>query len=262
MKLARIVKAASAPALALAVGVAFFAITTASSANAASPFTADDAASRVSSLVPGGHDVQTTLVADPDGKHRHYRVTTDVAVGNVDPESGRVTTLVVLPAVPASTDTVVTQKDAIAKAELYANAHGLRVAGKAVKAKLIDHGSYKEWLVSWQRRVNGALAPEMTEVSINPVSGEVFSYVDTGVTFDAPASPNLTADQAAAAAQAHLGWAKASIVSSDLVVGFAPDGTQELHWQIVLTTTNKGMPEVARVSVNAMDGSVTDLGRG
>ncbi len=234
----------------------------ASAADGAPGVSAVDAAARVSQIVPGGGDAQVALIKDPDGKHRHYRVVSDAAVANVDASNGRVSTLVILASVPAGKTVAFDASGVTIRSKAYLDRSGILTAGLTPDARLVDHGSYQEWVVQWQRRVNGALAPETVQVSVNPETGDVFSLVNISTPFTMPPTPAISQEKATAIAQSHVGWKPTSVVSSDLVIGFAPNGSQILAWQFVITTKQAGVPLYARLDVDAIDGSVTDLGRG
>lgn len=221
-----------------------------------------DAVARFTRVDPNGKNVHATLVKDTDGRHGRYKITSDTAVGTIDASDGHVASLVILGSVPTGNSVKVDQGLATRSGQSYLDQLGVSTSGFTAHAELIDHGSYKEWDVRWQRRVNGALTPETLEVSVDPDTGRVFSLVNVSTPFTTPPTPTVQSDAAVAAAQKHLGWKSASPVTADLVISFAPDGTQLLVWQVVLTTSQNGVPVYAREMVNALDGSVTDLGQG
>jgi hypothetical protein len=234
----------------------------ATAADGAPQVSASDAIGRFSRVVPEAKNVQATLVKDSDGKHQHYKVTSDTAVGNVDASDGHVATLVVLSAVPTGNSVRIDESGAIDRSKAYLEQNGVAIDGFTPRARIVDHGSYKEWDVQWQRRVNGALTPETRETSVNPDSGTVFSLVNTSVPFSTPPTPTILQAKAATIAQKHLGWTPVSIESCDLVIAYSPNGSQVLAWQFVLSSVQAGIPQYARLNVDAIDGSVTDLGQG
>jgi hypothetical protein len=234
----------------------------ASAADGAPPISASEATRRFERLAPGSKNTQATLVNDADGRHRHYKVVSDRASGHVDASDGHVSTVVILPAVPTGTSVRIDQGAAVDRASAYLEQGGVATPGLTAQAQLVDHGSYKEWAVRWQRRVNGALAPGTLEVSVNPDNGAVFSLVNIPVPFVSPPTPKILRSQAETIARKYVGWASSSIDASDLVVAFAPDGTQVLAWQVVVSSTRSGVAMHARLNVDALNGSVTELGRG
>ena len=122
--------------------------------------------------------------------------------------------------------------------------------------ELLDHDSFSEYRVTWSRRVNGATAPYIRVVSINPATGDVFALVDIHRDYGNPEAPAVSRDQAVAIAKREL-EPTARLVSSDLAVVFSPKGVQGLAWNLQFVEGDEGGYSIGRfVAIDALSGQL------
>jgi hypothetical protein len=190
----------------------------------------------------------------------YFRVENSSFRANVDALDGSIRTIVFLGSVPVSGSSGVDSSAAAAAASDFLSQRGIS-GGIAPHVLLIDHGSYRQYDVVWQTRLNGALVPDERTVSINPGTGEVFSYENFSRPYETPPTASVTREQAIAAAEAYLKVSEARVAAADLVIAFDLSGAQTLVWRLELGDL---APDggAALVQVDALDASVQVIGRG
>lgn len=221
---------------------------------------ADDAVKAVEAFVPDVADMKVSSLLDASD-HRYYSVDGSGVHANVDAFDGHVRTLTLLDAVPTDSEVTVSRDDVAATAAKYLASHGITTDGMTMLVRLLDHGSSQEYQVSWELRVNGALAPDSRSVSVNPANGAVFGLTNFGRGYVNPPIARVSADEAAAAANELLGVSTSRVVSMELRVDFDSAGSQTLVWWIQLADLGSD-GSAAFVQVDAVTGSAQVLGRG
>ena len=221
--------------------------------------TAAQAKHAVQRLVPTGD----LTVTGPDalGSRSLYAVDGQGVHATVDALSGSLASVLMGDRMPSTPGVTITEAAARSDSLAFLTASGLATGGLTATVDLIDHGDFKEYQVAWQRRINGALVPDQRIVSVNPQTGEVFSLVNVSTPYEPPPAPGLSLDQAVAVARQLLGESSTTVESSDLVVTFAPDGTQLLVWQIGIHV-NAPNAGAAMVQVDAISGTAIVTARG
>jgi hypothetical protein len=210
--------------------------------------------------------VTGTLTVSLPAVHGHqslYQVNSADVSAVVDASTGQLRSIVTGNHIPTTASVRISENDALKRARDYLRALGLSVAGLSSSVRIADHGAYKEFDVTWDRRIHGALTPDRRLVSVNPDTGDVFSVVNVDYAYADPGPAKL--DQAAAVTAARTaldaGSASATVDSSDLVITFDANGNQLFVWMIGFVTP--GMPPAATlVEVDADSGAATIVGRG
>jgi hypothetical protein len=191
--------------------------------------------------------------------HRYYAVDGKNVHANVDAFTGAIRTLALLANAPTGTDVAVAKADAAASAAAFLDAYGISTAGLSATVKFVDHGSMTEFVVTYERRVNGALVPDTRSVSINPATGAVFGLTTFSRVYVDPPKATITLDEATKAGLDVAGMTDGQLVHSDLVVTFDAAGAQLLVWRLELVGSDGG---AAAVQVDALSGAGQLLGRG
>ena len=89
--------------------------------------------------------------------------------------------------------------------------------------------------MTWQRYANGASVPDMREVSVDPATGQVFSFMDRRVAYGPVPSPALGRDQAIAKAIVASGLSAPTVVDVQLLVDSSPIWPGRLVWSVQLS---------------------------
>ena len=156
-------------------------------------------------------------------------------------------------------DLRITREEATATATSWLADRGVDTAGMAPVTTLLDHGSIQEYQVLWTARLGAVRLPRIVQVSINPETGVVCSFLNNGRSYVDPPAPKLTLEDATAAARAEERDAGANVTSSELVVTFDPAGAQVLVYELRMTRSNGFF---VMLDVDALTGAVTVVGRG
>lgn len=220
--------------------------------------TTEEAVGGVRAFAPHGASLSGSGPFDGKGQ-LYFRVHGEAISANVDAFDGTVRTLALDGAFPDSSVVRVEPSEAVQLADAYLSRLTVRRSNGGPKATLVDHGTFKEYLVEWQSRVNGALVPDYKSVSVNPETGEVFGFTNFERSYTTPPSAQvdeLTAEKAA------LGSLESShtwqVRAAELRVGFDDTGDQILVWQFELTDG----AGAALVEVDAITGTAIVVGRG
>jgi hypothetical protein len=155
------------------------------------------------------------------------------AVMWVDAATGKVVYLFL----PVTTTAVVklTPGEAQSAASAFLTAHGVPFDGLTATVELHDHGCCKEYVVTWQRYVNGALAPDSRMVSLDPATGQVFSFTDRRVAYGPVPSPALSRGEAIAKAILASGLSSPTVGDVQLLVDSSPIWPGRLVWSVQLS---------------------------
>ena len=225
----------------------------------------DDAVLAVGAFAPAARDAKVQGTVD-GALGRAYEVIGSDVRALVDVADGRVV-MYQRPSAVAKVEAdgarprFVSPSDALAAAVSFLDAHQISVSGLGQPdIDLLDHGVSVEYVVSWQKvSDDGVLLPNSRTIRMNPISGEVFSYLNIQRPFVSPAAPRVDVDEAVSVARG--GADKADVEASRLVVSFDPLGNQMLVWRIMLEkTTPDGAHLAWVVVVDANSGQVVAPG--
>ena len=210
--------------------------------------------------------------------YSYYQVMGHDVSATVDVHDGHVAQLLLVGLVMASPSTTsITAAQAQAVASAFLRDRHISTDGLTVGVVKKDRGpDVKTFVVSWQRVVNGAAVPDSRMVEMDAGSGVVFNMDNSTRPYSDPPTPAVGRDQAVSNAEAVAGTSAATasgsaagtsvtyeVVSSGLQVRFTPTGVQQLLWSIELSSdSGQGYKSYAAVSVDAMTGSATVVGRG
>ena len=147
---------------------------------------------------PSSPSITTTLEASANGRMGTvtvYVVSGDLGVATVDAVAGTVLRAVLVDAIPASRDVIVSAKEARDAAGAFLSSRGVATDGMAAgAASLDDQGSTCAYTVGWtvagaggSPGVGGGAAAGL-EVDVNPQTGDVFAFSDlrSGIRFTLP----------------------------------------------------------------------------
>jgi hypothetical protein len=226
-----------------------------------------DAASRLASFADVSSDGLS--VSDPvDGPiTRLYVVDGRSISGTVDAHDGHVITLLYA-GIAGGSDVSTKADDAVANARAFLDEHGIAFEGLNESVELVDHGDTNEYVVKWERVVDGVIVPDSRLVGVDAATGRIFRYANVSRAYQAPGKPTI--DQSSAielAVEASGLGAAAAVERTELRIAFDAFGKQYLAWRVVLTGPVEGAPAGgpmahAFVEVNANSGEATILGRG
>jgi hypothetical protein len=194
----------------------------------------------------------------PGPRHPYYAVDGANIHANVDAVDGTVATLTMLDRMPTGATISIGREDALALAEKFVDDYDVSVGGLTASARLVDHGSTQDYVVSWTRRINGALVPQKVSVSVNPENGDVFAINQFSRPFEDPPLPIVSLDKAIAAAERLAESRATDVETSDLVVDFDEQGKQLLAWHIAVRTDTGAV----LVQVDAVTGGAKVISRG
>jgi hypothetical protein len=210
--------------------------------------------------------------------YSYYTVMGHDVSASVDVHDGHVVQLLLLGLTSSFSSTwSITTAQAQAVASTFLTDRHISTDGLTVGVVKKDRGpDVKTFVVSWQRVVNGATVPDSRMVEMDAGSGVVFNMNNSTRPYSDPATPVVSRDQAVSNAEAVVGTSIATasgpiagtsvtyeVVSTSLQVWFTPAGIQQLLWSVELSSdSGQGYQSYAMVSVDAMTGSATVMGRG
>lgn len=220
------------------------------------------AADALREFVPA--DMQFEVTGPRDGAtHWYYEAQGPDMSAAVDAHDGRVTSLTLLKLVPAGAEVAIKPADAQAAAVRFLSGHRIDFRALAVAVSTMDHGDSAEYVVTFQRTSNGARVPDTRIVSVDPATGNVFSFVDDRRPYQDPPPARIGREDAVARAAAAAGVNGAEPLRTELRVEFDRDGTQQLVWEIELSAASgQGYVSYAAVKVDALTGEASVVGRG
>ena len=179
----------------------------------------------------------------------------------VDAQTGRVTSLLVLP-VPETTNMALGANQAQTAAAAYLTAHGIPFDGLTPAVTIEDHGCCKFYVVTWQRFVNGITVPDARIVKLDPATGMVFSFTDTRVAYGPVSSPAIGREKAIELATVASGFANPIVTNVQQLVDGGPNFPGRLVWSIQLDDGAGASAFHAWVYIDAMTGEAKVVGRG
>jgi hypothetical protein len=230
-------------------------------ADASGAFSAREAIAAAEAFL--GRKLVGPTVTDPadDPSGLYYSVAEDATgvMVSVDPASGRVVSMLVI------TDPVsgvrITQAQAEQTAEAFLAVHHVPCDGMTKTVEFMDHNAMQEYIVTWQRYVNGAAVPDSRVVRVDAHTGNVFAFNDFRQPYAPVASPALTEDDAIALAVKTSGLTDPKIESVSLKVAPAGDWAGRLVWSVGLSAQ---MPELGyyAIYVDAITGETLVYAQG
>ncbi len=220
-----------------------------------------DAVAAVRAFAPSARDAKAEGTID-GALGRAYQVSGSDVRALVDVADGRVV-LYQRPSAVAAVEAdgprpeFVNPAEALAAAASFLEAHKVSVSGLgAPDVELLDHGASVEYVITWQKtNADGVLLPDSRTVRVNPISREVFSYLDLQRPFVAPGLAQVSSDEAVRVARGSSG--DGEVQASRLAVSFDAAGHQMLIWRITFEkTTVEGAHVAWVVMVDASSGQV------
>jgi hypothetical protein len=188
-----------------------------------------------------------------------YRVEAENVSAIVVKATGQVMSVLLLGAM-ASAPTVVLKPDqALAAATAYLAKHNVDATGLTGTVELLDHGEFQEYQITFLAVVNGVQLPDRVNVSVNPITGEIFSFGQYRHDIGPVPSPRLSLEDATAAAKAEEKDPGLTVTASTLAVVLNDAGTQQLVWELDATRSDGFY---VKLNVDAISGAVTVTGRG
>jgi hypothetical protein len=188
----------------------------------------------------------------------------------VDAHDGHVSQLLIMSLIPSSgARASISGSEAEAIASSYLSDHEISTEEMTVQVQLRDRGAMQEYVVSWQRVVNGAVVPDSRLVRLDAATGVIFAIHNVSRPYTAPANPAVGKDEAISIAQAAVTKSTGRtlglyrVLDATLGVTFGDKGDQQLAWTIELGTTDPDSPASCyKVTVDADSGIASIIGMG
>lgn len=210
-----------------------------------------------------GRKLNSPIVSEPKATTDSWYVTVTEpgpsgASAIVDAGTGEVR-MIVLPQTMTMA-VKLTPDQALAAAEAYMNAHRVSYDGLASSVTLFDSGSTKYYSVTFQRYVNGVTVPDTRMLSVDPVTGEVFSFVWRQIPYGSVPSPTIDREAAIekALAAACLSPYKIDSVQLLLDPGWVWPG--HVVWSVGVSSAATGIDEGYMIEVDAQTGETRVVG--
>jgi hypothetical protein len=128
----------------------------------------------------------------------------------------------------------------------------------------IDHGSWVEYRVVWQQRLDAAWTPTQVAVGVNAASGQIAYYWTDRVAVTVPITPRITAAAAATAALHAVGITGRAVAGTpELQVVTLSASQQQLVWSVSVRSPRVRGLQIASdviVHVDARTGNATVWG--
>ncbi len=206
---------------------------------------ASDAAAVVAAFAGGSARAADLAVRGPvDGAvNRFYQVQGAGISSNIDAHSGDVLSLV-LPVTSATLASApATAPSAKATAEQFLVGRSISTDGLTESLRLIGHGESSEYVVEWDRVVNGVVVPDLRVVGVDATTGQSFRYLYLHRAYAEPGKPAVNQAAAEALAVKLVGGSGVLVEDSQLRISFTASGSQLLVWTVSLTATVDVTPE-------------------
>ena len=129
--------------------------------------------------------------------------------------------------------------------------------------RLIDHRASKEYSFIWTQIVDSALTPNTINISVNPASGEVCTYMSSACEIEPFAPPDVSGSEAKNIAKNTFQTDEdVSISEPVLVVTFSSGGEQILVWRVQVDeiVSPDDYQHGAQYSINAYTGEIVQTG--
>jgi hypothetical protein len=156
---------------------------------------------------------------------------------------------------PTSAVVSISKDEAQARAEAYLGHLGIATKGLQVTVELDGDVQSKWYLVTWQGHDGEITLPERVEASVNPVTGEVFSFTNQHRSYSPAPSPAISKDDAISAANRRVQIPGDVVRSANLRITFDPQARQMLVWDVVLEDGSGGGVALNEVLVDAVSGT-------
>jgi hypothetical protein len=166
--------------------------------------------------------------------------------------------------VPISPDVNISIEEAEAAAIYFAQKMYLGFSNLILtERQLIDHRASKEYLFVWTQTVDLALTPNTVNVSVNPVTGEVCTYMSSAREIQPFTPSKVSASEAKTIAKNTLQTERNISVSEPLLtITFSSSGEQLLVWQVQVDEVvgPEDYQHGAQYSINAYTGEIVQAG--
>ncbi len=225
----------------------------------ASPLSKAKAIAAVEDFI--GRKLSSPDISEPKAAIGTWFVTVTEPAGGgvsaiVDAGTGQVMSIVL----PQAETTIVklTADQALAAAKSYMDAHKVPYADLTSSVTLEDTGSSKHYRVAFQGYVNGATVPDTRQLSVDPVSGQVFTFLWRQIPYGPVPSPAIDRQGAIerAVAAACLSPYKIDSIQLGIDPGMVWPG--QLVWSVAVSSTVQD--EGYAIEVNALTGETRIIG--
>jgi hypothetical protein len=191
-----------------------------------------------------------------DGEYgKFYLVSGTDVIASVSTIDGHVMVFDLTDHHPTSAVVSISKDEAQARAEAYLGHLGIATKGLQVTVELDGDVQSKWYLVTWQGHDGEITLPERVEASVNPVTGEVFSFTNQHRSYSPAPSPAISKDDAISAANRRVQIPGDVVRSANLRITFDPQARQMLVWDVVLEDGSGGGVALNEVLVDAVSGT-------
>jgi hypothetical protein len=183
--------------------------------------------------------------------HPVYTVVSPTVDAVVEAQTGLVVGLVMMDALPDSSDVAISSADALARATAFLGDRS-RDTGILVVTTTLQGGATSAYIVAWADKSGGA---GQISVSVNPSTGTPFAFADQrfGAQF---VPPSIGAAAARSLALAAVSMPGALVLANDFDFGLG-DATWQVSLGVPSTTESDVYVHGAAVEVDAVTGAVT-----
>lgn len=229
-----------------------------------------DAVARAQAFV-GTAAKTSDLTAEPpvDGTiERFYMVEGAAVMVGVNAHDGHIISCLFESLIPSGTETKLNPDEAIAAARAFLGTHDTLTPDLAPSVEVINHGEGVEYTVTWTREVGGVIVPDEISVGVDASTGAVFRYLRQIRAYDPPPKPVVDEATAVKLAIEASGLTGATAKATTLRVTFTPSGTQDLVWDVELSSqietgpTTSPVMVYAWVNVDSQSGAASVIARG
>ncbi|OPX62869.1 MULTISPECIES: hypothetical protein [unclassified Methanoregula] len=205
------------------------------------PATADDAKVSVQKFVKTAERNLELKETIKTSRGESYELVSDSEWYTVNVNTGEVETAVFLNAQPISNPlhmfrnaAEISQDDAFTRAEDYAGRNYQNFYNRTMiltQSRLVDHGSAgKTYYFTWREKINNVIIPNMVDISVNPQSGDIISYIGIDQPLDIDIVPTVSREEAlskSVGAFAAIDEVKASAILAVIAIS---QNDQRLVW--------------------------------
>nr|WP_245323765.1 PepSY domain-containing protein [Methanomicrobium sp. W14] len=124
-------------------------------------------------------------------------------------------------------------------------------------AKLLDHGSYKEYSFLFAAEEDGVILFKRASVSVSPSTGDILNYVSVCRDTEVSLVPKISEGEALEIAEKQFDGIVVNSSSAQLMVDYPEKDSQKLVWQVEITGKPKDYTLTGGiVSIDAQTGEV------
>jgi Zn-dependent metalloprotease len=194
-----------------------------------------------------------------------YELKSKVGVFYVNSHSGDIERATFVNNVQNSTQVIISIADAEKLAESFSSHNyknftqmkNMQLTG----AELLDHGTYKAYVFTWNEIINGTKTPNWVQVTINPETGNIISYIGLNRPVLVNMEPKIQKSDAVNIAINQFKNILTERTDAQLCVIYTKDNIQKLTWVVnVEGAPQDNICQGGMVVVDAMNGDVLIVG--